>query len=129
VSQPLVSMIPQRHNADCGVAVLAMFLGITYEDALLAIGTENPDVLRGGLWLAQLKRASESLGVPLKCKRRWDPDEDDGIAQILLPGPVNHFVLAREGKFFNTNFTVRLPDDYFRSRRAKPGWLLVRGDE
>jgi ABC-type bacteriocin/lantibiotic exporter with double-glycine peptidase domain len=126
VSQPIVSMIPQRHDADCGVAVLAMFLGISYEDALLAIGPENRNVLRSGLWLRQLCRASDSLGVPLRQKRKWDPEEDDGIVQILLPGPVNHFVLLREGKFFNTNFTVWLPEDYFKSRKAKPGWLLVR---
>ena len=127
--RPLVEMIPQRHEADCGVTVLAMYLGISYEDALLAIGPEQPKVLRAGLWLKELKAAAARLGVPLKSKRRWDVEDADGIAQILLPGRFNHFVLARGGLVFNTNFSVWEWDDYLKARRAKPGVLLVREDE
>jgi ABC-type bacteriocin/lantibiotic exporter with double-glycine peptidase domain len=127
--RPLVEMIPQRHEADCGVTVLAMFLGISYEDALLAVGQDAPQVLRAGLWLKELQRASAKLGVPLKVKRRWDAEDADGIAQIRLPGRFNHFVLARGGLVFNTNFSVWEWDDYLKARRATPGVLLVREDE
>jgi hypothetical protein len=126
VSAALVSMVPQRHEADCGVAVLAMFLGISYEDALLAIGQDAPKVLRGGLWLNEMQKASAKLGVPLKLKRQWEIEDADGIAQMRLPGKFNHFLLARGGLLFNTNFTVWELDDYLKARRAKPGVLLVR---
>lgn len=129
MSQPLVSMIPQRHEADCGVSVLAMFLGVSYEDALLAIGQDAPRVLRGGLWVREMRTGSAKLGVPLKVKRQWDVEDADGIAQMHLPGRFNHFLLVRGGLLFNTNFTVWELDDYLKARRAKPGVLLVREDE
>jgi hypothetical protein len=127
VSAPLVQMVPQRHEADCGVAILAMFLGVSYEDALLAIG--QADVLRGGMWLSQLREASAKLGAPLKTKRQWDVEDADGIVQVRLPGKLNHFLLARAGLLFNTNFTVWDADDYRKARRAEFGVLLVREDE
>jgi hypothetical protein len=127
VSAPLVQMVPQRHEADCGVAILAMFLGVSYEDALLAIG--QADVLRGGMWLSQLRQASAKLGAPLKTKRQWDVEDADGIVQVRLPGKMNHFLLARGGLLFNTNFTVWDADDYRKARRAEFGVLLVREDE
>lgn len=122
-------MIPQRHEADCGVAALAMFLRISYEDALLAIGRDSPRVLRNGMWIKELQAGSAKLGVPLKVKRQWDVEDADGIAQILLPGKFNHFLLVRGGLLFGTNFTVWELDDYMRVMRGKPGILLVREDE
>lgn len=121
-------MVWQRHEADCGAAVLAMLLHISYEDALLALGGEEPDILRGGVWMATVRKAAKRLGVTMRLKSRWDPDDDEGIVQILLPGRFNHFVLLRGGLFFNTNGTVWDPEDYYRSRKAKPGKLLVRED-
>jgi hypothetical protein len=130
VSQPLVSMIPQRHIADCGCATLAMLLGISYEDALLALGGEAPKILRGGVWLTQLQRAAAKLGSPLKIKRRWDAEFDEGIVQIRFKsGTGYHVVLLRAGLFFDTQFEVWHPDDYLRQRRAVTGPLLVREDE
>jgi hypothetical protein len=126
---PLVSMVPQRHEADCGVAVLAMYLGISYEDALLAVGQDAPHVLRGGLWIKEMQRAGAALGVPLKVKRSWDVEDADGIAQMKLPGKFNHFLLVRGGLLFNTNFTVWDAEDYYKARRAKPGVLLMRERE
>lgn len=129
MSQPLVSMIPQRHEADCGVPILAMFLGISYEDALLAIGQDAPKVLRSGLWTKEMQRASAKLGVPLKIKRTWDVEDADGIAQIRLAGKFNHYLLVRAGLLFNTDFNVWEPDDYLKARRATFGVLLVRETE
>jgi hypothetical protein len=126
---PLVAMVPQRHDADCGVAVLAMFLGISYEDALLAIGPDVPTVLRAGVWITQLREASAKLGAPLKVKRKWDLEDADGIVQVRLPGKFNHFLLARGGLLFNTNFTVWEQEDYLQARRARFGVLLVREDD
>jgi hypothetical protein len=128
VIQPLVSMIPQRHQADCSVAVLAMFLGITYEDALLALGGEVPKILRCGVYMPQLQRAAGKMGVTLKLKRRWDASEDDGILRIQFKKRA-HVVLLRNGLIFDTAFDVWEPDDYAKASRGRYGAILVREAE
>ena len=126
---PLVSMIPQRHIGDCGVAALAMLLGVTYEDALLALGSEVPSVLRRGVWFTELQRAAARLGVTLVQKRTYDLELAEGILQIIYKPKVEHVVVLREGLFFDTDFTVWKPDEFLKAKRAKAGALLVREDE
>jgi hypothetical protein len=128
VIQPLVSMVPQRHVADCTSAVLAMFLRITYEEALLVITKEAPDVLRKGAWFTELQRAAKGMGVPLTLKRRWNPDFDDGIAHVKFTKGGNHVVLLRAGLFFDTDFNVYHPHEYLKAKRATAGGLLVRAE-
>jgi hypothetical protein len=125
VSQPLVSMIPQRHVADCSVSCLAMFLGITYEDALLAYGGDVPNILRGGVWLSQIQRAAAKLGTPLKITRRWDVEEDEGIVHVRFKSGYGHVLVLRSGLFFNTMFDVWEPSDYLKANRATVGPLLM----
>jgi hypothetical protein len=126
VSQPLVSMVPQRHRADCAAAVTSMFLRISYEEALLALSKESPELIRKGVWFTELQRAAKKMGVRLKLKRRWNPDFDDGIAHVRFSQGGNHVVLLRAGLFFDTNFEVWHPAEYLRARKAKAGSLLVR---
>ncbi len=127
--QPLVSMCPQRHIADCGVSALAMFLGVTYEDALLALGGEIPSVHRRGVWFPELQRAAAKLGALTKIKRRPDLDLDDGLLLVEHRDASRHVLVLREGLFFDTDFTVWRPDDYCVAKRAKTGSLLIREDE
>lgn len=128
MTQPLVSMVPQRHRADCAAAITAMFLRISYEEALLALSQESPELIRKGVWFTELQRAAKAMGVPLKLKRRWNADLDDGIAHIRFKWGGNHVVLLRAGLFFDTNFEVWHPADYLKARKAKTGSLLVRED-
>lgn len=124
---PLVVMQPQRHSSDCTVAALAMAVGASYEDALLAF--KEPDVLRSGAWLTQVQRAAKRLGVDLKRKRQWDPEKDEGIAQVRHRRGNHHCVVIREGLVFDTDFTVWLPPDYLKARRGTWGTLLLRADD
>jgi hypothetical protein len=124
---PLVSLVPQRHPADCGVAVLAMFLGVTYEDALLALGGVVPRVLRRGVWMPEVQRAAGKLGVPLRMKRRADVAEDDGIVRVQFKNNA-HVVLLRNGLIWDTTLEVWEPDDYQRAKRVRLGSILVRED-
>jgi hypothetical protein len=128
VSQPLVSLVPQRHQADCGVAVLAMFLAISYEDALLALGGEVPSILRRGVWMPELQRAAHRLGVPLRLRRRFDATEDEGIVRVQFKDCA-HVVLLRSGLIFDTTFDVWDPDDYRKAKRVRFGSILVRDGE
>ncbi len=129
MSQPLVSLVAQRHPMDCGVATLSMLLGVSYEDALLAFGGAAPRVLRGGVWLTEMRRAAESLGTPLKLKRAWNVEDDEGIAQIKFRKAAYHLVVVRRGLFFDTDFSCWEPEDYLKVRQATTGPLLVREDE
>jgi hypothetical protein len=125
VRLPLVSMVPQRHQADCGVAALAMFLCITYEDALLALGGVVPTVLRRGVFLPEVQKASARLGVPLKLKRTVDTAEDEGIVRVQFKNNA-HVVLLRNGLVWDTTFEVWEPDEYLKSKRVRFGSILVR---
>ena len=127
MSAPLVSMTPQRHPADCSVAVLGMYLGISYEDALLALGGEVPRILRGGVWLPQIQRAAAKLGVPMRIKRTWDAAKDDGIVRVQFRTN-GHVVLLRAGLIFDTTFDVWKPEDYRKAKRGRYGSILVRED-
>lgn len=127
--QPLVSMVPQRHMADCASAVTAMFLRISYEEALLALSKESPELIRKGVWFTELQRAAKAMGVPLKLKRRWDANIDDGIAHVRFKWGGNHVVLIRAGIAWDTNFEAFYPEDYLKARKAKFGSLLVREDQ
>lgn len=128
MSRPLVSMVPQRHMADCGVSVLSMFLRISYEEALLAVGKEAPKVLGRGLWFTQLRRAARRLGVRTRIKRTWRANADDGIVYIKNQRGPNHCVLLRRGLFFDTDFNVYDPSDYLKATKARTGALLVRAE-
>lgn len=127
--KPLVSMVPQRHRADCTAAVMSMFLGMSYEEVLLALARESPGLLKKGAWFTELVRASKHLGVPFKIKRRWSTDFDDGIVHVKFHNRTNHVVLLRAGLYFDTNFEIWHPADYLKARRAKTGSLLVREDQ
>jgi hypothetical protein len=124
---PLVRMVVQRHPADCGVAALAMFLGVSYEDALLAIGSDKPTVLKRGVWVTNLTRAAAVLGATLKRKDTWDAEADDGIMWVTSRNWA-HVVLLRNGLVWDTDLCCWEPEDYLKAKRAKVRAILVRED-
>lgn len=114
----------QRHVSDCGVAALAMFLGATYEDVLIALG---PSALRKGVWFSQLIRAASDFGVTLKRKPSWDAEADEGIAQVCLARRrLNHVMVLRAGLLFDTDLTVWEPEDWLQANRGRIGAILIR---
>ncbi len=125
--QPLINLIPQRHIADCGVTCLAMFLGVTYEDALLAFD-DGSRVIRSGVWFPDLRRAAAKLGIPTRVKRAPDIELDEGILKVEFRRGETHVVVLREGILFDTDFSVWRPEDYCAAKRAKLGALLIRED-
>lgn len=126
MTQPLVSMVPQRHLADCVAAVTSMFLRVSYEEALLALSKESPELIRKGVWFTELQRAARQMGVPLKLKRRWDVNFHDGIVHVRFARGGNHVVLLRAGLFWDTNFEAWYPEDYLKAKKAKVGSMLIR---
>lgn len=125
--KPLVSLVAQRHPGDCGVACLAMFLSVSYEDALIALGGEAPKVLRSGVLWSELKRAAAHFGVPMRLKRKWTL-EDDGILQVRFKKGY-HVVVLRRGLVFDTDNRVWDFATYSAAPPKAPfGPLLVRED-
>jgi hypothetical protein len=124
---PLVRMVAQRHEADCAVACLGMFLGVSYEDALIALGGEVPSILRKGALWSEMRRAAAKLGVPLVLKRKWGL-ADEGILCVKYKKG-HHVVVLRQGLIFDTDYRVwALGDFYAAPPKAPFGSLLVRED-
>lgn len=129
----IIRVIPQRHPADCGVACLAMFLGVSYEDALLAVGAVEKRVLKRGLWTSQIKAAAKRLGTKLRTVRGYDVENDSGILGMRGGKKwefMEHCVVLSHGMIFDTDGSVWEPELYVSANGVKLLSLLVRdGDE
>lgn len=128
-----------REASDCAVAALAMFLGISYEDALRAtVEVDRRHQGRVGLMVSQIKRIAAAFGTTLKLKKTVD-DDDYGI--LIL---TDHALVVRNGLAFDPAFegvAVWDLDDYIKAasrrrttisgRRVKVGveGVLVETEE
>lgn len=123
---PVIRVVTQRHSHDCGVAVLAMLLGVSYEEALVVVSHESPLVLSQGVYERHLKAAAARLGVTLVSRRRYDIEEDFGILGISSPKwKTDHVVILKSGLIVETDGCLWEADVFLRHHQAKPGVLLV----
>ena len=123
---PIIKVIPQRAPADCGVACLAMLCGVSYENALVAVAQEQPNVCVRGLWLKELRGAARRLGYRLKTCRSYDLETDTGILNLSSKKwKLEHLVVLREGLVIETDGTLWDADLYLKSHRATAGTLLI----
>lgn len=91
-ASPIITVVVQRAAADCGVAALAMILGKTYEEILVACGYDNPRVLTDGLWTSELIRIALAFGQPLRRRRKFDLETDFGLLRLS-----DHVVVLKNG--------------------------------
>jgi ABC-type bacteriocin/lantibiotic exporter with double-glycine peptidase domain len=123
---PILRVVLQRHSHDCGVACLAMLCGVSYENALVAIAQDQPNVCAVGLWTAEIKKAAKRLGFRLTVKRRIDLETDTGILNMSsAKWHTDHVVILREGLIVETDGTLWEPDVFLRHHEARIGTLLV----
>lgn len=123
---PILRVVLQRHAMDCGVACLAMICGVSYENALVAVAQDTPNVCVSGMWTKQIKAAAKRLGFKLREKRRPDLEQDTGILNLSCGSwPGDHVVVLREGLLIETDGTLWEPDVFLRHYKAKLGSLLV----
>lgn len=123
---PILRVVLQRHEADCAVAVLAMVLGVTYEDALVAVAAEAPQVLHEGTPIAAFKRAARRLGARVSVSGTYDLDASAGVLAVNADSwPMTHLVVLRDGMIVETDGLLWDADVFFRHYRAKPGPLFV----
>lgn len=93
---PYIRVEPQRTDHDCGIVSLALLTGHSYEDVLeAAVGfLWNPH--RRGMWLSDITKAADTLGVTLKRRRTWDWESAVGI--LCAP---DHVAVLRWGLIFD----------------------------
>lgn len=116
---------------DCGLAALATYLNLRYEDLYVVAAKMRPK--RKGLNLKQLQAISNSLGHPLKRfhKGAYDIEEDSGVLGILWNDPnknpsLGHYVTLRNGSILDPVQPSNLYDwsEYLVLNHARPVTLL-----
>ena len=107
---PYVRFVKQQTKDDCGVCSLAMFFGITYEDALAAsvMATKDSKLHRRGLYATQLVRIAKQFGVDLVVRRKCDLESTHGLLIVEFPpdktGNMDrHVVLVKHGTIYDPN--------------------------
>lgn len=116
---PFLQVVPQRHTMDCSVACLAMLLGKSYEDALMAF---DYNVMREGATIRQVKAAARYLGTKLAWSRRLgDLDTETGILCVRsLKWKNDHLVILKDGMIVDTDATVWDQDVFMAAYTATP---------
>jgi hypothetical protein len=127
-----VTPVRQRVGSDCGIAALASYAAIAYEDAYVAVSKVEPNH-RGkrGLYNRELIRAAGVLRIRLQPTRRFDLDDDEGILRIRFNGPTGaanpggHFVAVIESVILDpADATPCAWRDYLSRHDARPCTLL-----
>ena len=123
---PILRVVVQRTDMDCGVACLAMICGVLYENALCAVAQIQPDVCVKGLYQHQMIRAAKILGVTMRAQRRYDLENDTGILCVSTKKwKHDHLVVIKGGLIVDTDGTIWDSDVYMSANKAKLGSLLV----
>lgn len=121
-------IVPGREPNDCAVCVLAMYLGVSYEDVLREVAIrDRPWQGRQGLRLNDIERIARALGTPLRRVRKYDLATAYGVLSLPL-----HVVLLRGGMVIDPEVagaTVWEIDDYLSAYRLRPGLLLVAKED
>lgn len=130
MSAPILRVVTQRHDGDCSVAVLGTYLGVSYEEALIALAHCQPAVLSVGVDCRHIVAASKMLGVRLVRRKTFDMDSDEGIAWVVSDDmESDHVVVMKQGLVIDTDGTIWEAEDYMRANNAEFDLLLVRSDE
>lgn len=129
---PYLQVVTQRHKTDCGVACLAMLVGKSYEEVVMAF---HDRVLTHGSTNRQVMAASRRLGYPLKWARAIDLETDIGILMVQgiyqkgkKPLRMCHLVLLKEGMIFDTDGTAWDVEAYVAAFKVKVLSLITRRD-
>lgn len=128
-----VKVISQRSDWDCGVAAIAMLLGVPYKDVLAVVKEmyDPKQLKRTGLILRQMEEVIENR-FGLKVDRRYRRDGYlDGASGILgLNGgdcaPHGHWVVIKDGLILDpSGGEAWAPDDYMKAGKCRPATLIV----
>lgn len=112
--------VVQRHDGDCGIAALAMFLNTSYEAVLVIASRIAPKVLKGGLFGTQMALIAQEFGRDVMVKAAVDLEEDTGLLMVRYPDDSEHVVFLINGLVFEpTGGRVWEAETYISSFRIK----------
>jgi ABC-type bacteriocin/lantibiotic exporter with double-glycine peptidase domain len=121
-------LLPGRERNDCAICVLAMYLGVSYEDVLRRVAVQDrPYQGRQGLRLHEVERLARNMGTPLRRLRKYDILTSYGM--LSLP---HHLVLLRAGIIVDPEpggASMWEVEDYFHAYKVRPGFLLVAAED
>jgi ABC-type bacteriocin/lantibiotic exporter with double-glycine peptidase domain len=127
-----VKVVAQKHDFDCGVAALAMLLGLPYGDVAAACrelyGSTKPT--KRGLGIYHLEAIAEQLGRRLRrvYKRKDYLNDQTGVLG-MLGGDMcwaGHWVVLKAGAIVDPDGgTVWHAGDYVKRHNTRPCTLLV----
>lgn len=116
----------QRHDGDCGIAALAMFLNTSYEAVLVVASRIAPKVLKKGLFGTQMQVIAYEFGRDTWLKPKVDLDGDSGVLFVRYPDNTEHAVYLINGLIFEpTGGQVWDADVYTRTFRIKSASILT----
>lgn len=126
MATPYIQIIEQRFKMDCGVASLAMLLGLDYDTVLAAY---RHNIVAKGATIRQMQAAARRLKRPIIWTRKIRLEEDEGLLCVRSPQwPHEHMVMLKEGLIFDTDGTVWETDVFFATYEAKPISMLKEGE-
>ncbi len=124
---PFLKVIPQQHDADCGVACLAMFLGVSYAEALNAF---RHNIVQEGTSIRQLQAAAGRLKRPLVWTRKVNLDEDTGILNVTSQGwHRDHMVILKDELIIDTDLSIWEAPAFMMVYKARPISILFEEGE
>lgn len=125
--KPLFVVCQQKHDGDCGVASLAMALGLSYEAVLVVASRIAPTVLGRGLYTVEIQLVAEDFGRELHKKMKVDLDNDTGVLVIRYKNRDEHAVFLTNGLVFEPTGSGEVWEaaEYIKANKAKVLHLLV----
>ena len=126
---PAFTVVTQHNTWDCAIVALVMLTGTPYEEVLAAAARIAS--CERGLYLSEVRKISDELGVPLRCLRRgrYDPDTVTGILHVYdIKASAYHVVILWEGQVIDNGKVWRDLDVYLATEGYKAGALLMRDD-
>jgi len=130
-----VKLVTQRLPADCGIAALAMYLGLSYGVVKRAALKVLPPskLTSGGLHGTDLVKVGKALGVKLVRVKRAPTylHSASGVLAVLWNGPekppLGHWVVYLDGVILCPEFGVyRSSTDYLVEHRGRVAMLVTR---
>ena len=123
-SPAIIEPVMQKDIYDCGVASLAMLLGLPYSEVRKAASDIYKERLKEGLDTRSMIRIAKELGHVLKSVPYPNPDLEP---QTGILGTYDHYVMLFEGVVYNpADGLLYDVDTYLASRkRVKPMRLLI----
>ena len=120
---PVSRVVVAREAADCAIASIATYLGVTYEDVLRAVVREDTAEGRAGLTTEEMIAVSGRLGTVLRFVPRKAIEEIEDVYGIALWR--DHAAVVRNGLIVEVDGSIWEFEVYQRATRRRLCGVLI----